>query len=90
MDDMDEAMVQDTEMALTEGQGDGAEMQDPDADQEDSNRTISPSTSNNIPLMRVVQSVKHTKRRSSTVMKEGWMVHYTSKDTLVSRQNCSP
>ena len=33
--------------------------------------------------MRVVQSVKHTKRRSSTVMKEGWMVHYTSKDTLV-------
>lgn len=49
----------------------------------------SPSTSNNIPLMRVVQSVKHTKRRSSTVMKEGWMVHYTSKDTLVRGQNCS-
>uniref|UniRef100_A0A8C3UJQ0 Serine/threonine-protein kinase n=1 Tax=Catharus ustulatus TaxID=91951 RepID=A0A8C3UJQ0_CATUS len=44
-----------------------------------------PSTSNNIPLMRVVQSVKHTKRRSSTVMKEGWMVHYTSKDTLRKR-----
>lgn len=43
----------------------------------------SPSTSNNIPLMRVVQSVKHTKRKSSSVMKEGWMVHYTSKDTLV-------
>ncbi|NP_001263644.1 serine/threonine-protein kinase D1 isoform 1 [Rattus norvegicus] len=85
MDDMDEAMVQDTEMALAEGQSDGAEMQDPDADQEDSNRTISPSTSNNIPLMRVVQSVKHTKRRSSTVMKEGWMVHYTSKDTLRKR-----
>lgn len=40
MDDMDEAMVQDTEMALAEGQSDGAEMQDPDADQEDSNRTI--------------------------------------------------
>uniref|UniRef100_A0A8D0T5Q5 protein kinase C n=1 Tax=Sus scrofa TaxID=9823 RepID=A0A8D0T5Q5_PIG len=45
----------------------------------------SPSTSNNIPLMRVVQSVKHTKRKSSTVMKEGWMVHYTSKDTLRKR-----
>ncbi|EGV97536.1 Serine/threonine-protein kinase D1, partial [Cricetulus griseus] len=85
MDDMDEAMVQNAEMAMAEGQGDGAEMQDPDADQEDSNRTISPSTSNNIPLMRVVQSVKHTKRRSSTVMKEGWMVHYTSKDTLRKR-----
>uniref|UniRef100_A0A8C4H849 protein kinase C n=1 Tax=Dicentrarchus labrax TaxID=13489 RepID=A0A8C4H849_DICLA len=45
----------------------------------------SPSTSNNIPLMRVVQSVKHTKRKSSSVMKEGWMVHYTSKDTLRKR-----
>uniref|UniRef100_A0A3B4Y7J8 Protein kinase D1 n=1 Tax=Seriola lalandi dorsalis TaxID=1841481 RepID=A0A3B4Y7J8_SERLL len=45
----------------------------------------SPSTSNNIPLMRVVQSVKHTKRKSSNVMKEGWMVHYTSKDTLLVR-----
>lgn len=43
----------------------------------------SPTTSNNIPLMRVVQSVKHTKRKSSNVMKEGWMVHYTNKDTLV-------
>lgn len=43
----------------------------------------SPSTSNNIPLMRVVQSVKHTKRKSSTMVKEGWMVHYTSRDNLV-------
>jgi len=34
--------------------------------------------------MRVVQSVKHTKRKSSSVMKEGWLVHFTSKDTLVS------
>lgn len=46
----------------------------------------SPSTSNNIPLMRVVQSIKHTKRKSSTMVKEGWMVHYTSRDNLVS--NC--
>uniref|UniRef100_A0A8C6SKX5 Protein kinase domain-containing protein n=1 Tax=Neogobius melanostomus TaxID=47308 RepID=A0A8C6SKX5_9GOBI len=37
------------------------------------------------PLMRIVQSVKHTKRRSSNVMKEGWMVHFTSKDTLRKR-----
>uniref|UniRef100_A0A8C8JUY5 Serine/threonine-protein kinase n=1 Tax=Oncorhynchus tshawytscha TaxID=74940 RepID=A0A8C8JUY5_ONCTS len=44
-----------------------------------------PSTSNNIPLMRVVQSVKHTKRKSSNVMKEGWLVHFTSKDTLRKR-----
>ena len=34
--------------------------------------------------MRVVQSIKHTKRKSSTMVKEGWMVHYTSRDTLVS------
>ncbi|MXQ86521.1 hypothetical protein E5288_WYG009353 [Bos mutus] len=85
MDDMEEAMVQDAEMVMAECQNDSGEMQDPDPDHEDSNRTISPSTSNNIPLMRVVQSVKHTKRKSSTVMKEGWMVHYTSKDTLRKR-----
>ncbi|KAM9356125.1 serine/threonine-protein kinase D3 [Pholidichthys leucotaenia] len=48
-------------------------------------RTISPSTSSNIPLMRVVQSIKHTNRRSSTVVKEGWMVHYTSRDNLRKR-----
>ncbi|XP_059565681.1 serine/threonine-protein kinase D1 isoform X2 [Myotis daubentonii] len=85
MDDMEEAMVQDAAMVMAECQNDSGEMQDPDPDPEDSNRTISPSTSNNIPLMRVVQSVKHTKRKGSTVMKEGWMVHYTSKDTLRKR-----
>uniref|UniRef100_A0A671X063 Serine/threonine-protein kinase n=1 Tax=Sparus aurata TaxID=8175 RepID=A0A671X063_SPAAU len=47
--------------------------------------TCSPSTSSNIPLMRVVQSIKHTKRKSSTVVKEGWMVHYTSRDNLRKR-----
>uniref|UniRef100_A0A8D3DV56 protein kinase C n=1 Tax=Scophthalmus maximus TaxID=52904 RepID=A0A8D3DV56_SCOMX len=51
---------------------------------EESNCPI-PSTSSNIPLMRVVQSIKHTKRRSSTVVKEGWMVHYTSRDNLRKR-----
>ncbi|MBZ3876952.1 Serine/threonine-protein kinase D3 [Sciurus carolinensis] len=49
---------------------------------EEAIKTISPSTSNNIPLMRVVQSIKHTKRKSSTMVKEGWMVHYTSRDNL--------
>uniref|UniRef100_A0A8C1ISB8 Serine/threonine-protein kinase n=1 Tax=Cyprinus carpio TaxID=7962 RepID=A0A8C1ISB8_CYPCA len=44
-----------------------------------------PCTSNNIPLMRVVQSIRHTKRKSSSVMKEGWLVHFTSKDTLRKR-----
>uniref|UniRef100_A0A8C9TD67 Serine/threonine-protein kinase n=1 Tax=Scleropages formosus TaxID=113540 RepID=A0A8C9TD67_SCLFO len=52
---------------------------------EEAVKTISPSTSSNIPLMRVVQSIKHTKRRSSTVVREGWMVHYTSRDNLRKR-----
>ncbi|KAF4085849.1 hypothetical protein AMELA_G00099760 [Ameiurus melas] len=39
----------------------------------------------NIPLMRVVQSVRHTTRRSSKAIKEGWMVHYSNKDTLRKR-----
>ncbi|CAN9511396.1 unnamed protein product [Ophioblennius macclurei] len=38
-----------------------------------------------IPLMRVVQSVRQTTRRSSTAIKEGWMVHYSNKDTLRKR-----
>lgn len=33
--------------------------------------------------MRVVQSVRQTTRRSSTAIKEGWVVHYSNKDTLV-------
>ncbi|XP_012888903.1 PREDICTED: serine/threonine-protein kinase D1 [Dipodomys ordii] len=40
LDDMEEAMVQDAEMAMAEGQSDSGEMQDADPDQEDSNRTI--------------------------------------------------
>lgn len=52
----------------------------------DSNkRPTSSSPSNNIPLMRIVQSVKHTKRRGSKVLKEGWMVHFTNKDHMHKR-----
>ncbi|XP_008101143.1 serine/threonine-protein kinase D1 isoform X1 [Anolis carolinensis] len=84
LDEMEESMAHDAEMSIM-SQNDNGEMQDGDLDHDESNRMISPSTSNNIPLMRVVQSVKHTKRRSSAVMKEGWVVHYTSKDTLRKR-----
>lgn len=42
-------------------------------------------SSANIPLMRIVQSVKHTKRRSGQVIKEGWLVHYTNKEKTVKR-----
>lgn len=47
-------------------------------------RPSSPSASNNIPLMRIVQSVKHTKRPSK-VLKDGWMVHFTNKDSMRKR-----
>ncbi|KAG8449601.1 hypothetical protein GDO86_016300 [Hymenochirus boettgeri] len=85
MEDMDESPTTDSEGSITGCRSENGEMQDPDQDQDTSDRTISPSASNNIPLMRVVQSVKHTKRKSSSVMKEGWMVHYTSKDTMRKR-----
>nr|CAB3264283.1 serine/threonine-protein kinase D1 [Phallusia mammillata] len=39
----------------------------------------------NIPLMRVVQSVKHTKKRSTTVMKDGWLWHFTNRDSMKKR-----
>ncbi|KAL6440063.1 hypothetical protein ACFW04_003000 [Cataglyphis niger] len=44
--------------------------------------SCSSTPSNNIPLMRIVQSVKHTKRRGSKVLKEGWMVHFTNRDPV--------
>ncbi|KAG6927553.1 serine/threonine-protein kinase D3-like, partial [Chelydra serpentina] len=40
--------------------------------------SLSPCFSSYIPLMRVVQSCRHTKRRRSAVLLEGWMVHFTS------------
>uniref|UniRef100_A0A6Q2Z9J3 Serine/threonine-protein kinase n=1 Tax=Esox lucius TaxID=8010 RepID=A0A6Q2Z9J3_ESOLU len=81
MDDLEEAMVPDSGL-LEADHGEMGDLHDPE---DDSNKAISPSTSNNIPLMRVVQSVKQTKRKNSNVMKEGWLVHYTSKDTLRKR-----
>ncbi|KAL0970119.1 hypothetical protein UPYG_G00237390 [Umbra pygmaea] len=46
---------------------------------------ITPCFSSNIPLMRVVQSVRHTKRRGSGVLREGWLLHHTNQDTLRKR-----
>lgn len=48
-----------------------------------SNSSSSPSA--NIPLMRIVQSVKHTKRRDGRSIKEGWLVHFTNKDKSIKR-----
>lgn len=56
---------------------------DDDNDYSPSSSSSSPSA--NIPLQRIVQSVKHTKRRGSKVIKEGWLVHFTNKDRTVRR-----
>ncbi|XP_068109988.1 serine/threonine-protein kinase D1 [Hyperolius riggenbachi] len=83
MDEIDEPLTPDN---VSGCQSENGDMPESDQDQDTSDRImISPSASNNIPLMRVVQSVKHTKRKSSSVMQEGWMVHYTSKDTMRKR-----
>ncbi|CAG0887009.1 unnamed protein product [Cyprideis torosa] len=41
--------------------------------------------SSNIPLQRIVQSVRHTKKKASQVLKEGWMVHFTNREKEVKR-----
>lgn len=43
------------------------------------------SSSANIPLMRIVQSVKHTKRRAGNAIKEGWLVHFTSNEATIKK-----
>ncbi|GCC34462.1 hypothetical protein chiPu_0012936 [Chiloscyllium punctatum] len=54
-------------------------------DDDSPNRMMSDPMASNIPLMRVVQSVKQTKRKSSTTLKEGWVVHYSNRDALRKR-----
>ena len=39
-------------------------------------------THSNIPVQRLVQSVKQTKRVGTKTIKEGWMVHFTNKDHM--------
>lgn len=51
--------------------------------QQQSSLITSPSA--NIPLMRIVQSVKHTKRRNGQAIKEGWLVHFTNKEKSIKR-----
>ncbi|XP_037615294.1 protein kinase D4 isoform X1 [Sebastes umbrosus] len=46
---------------------------------------MSPCFSSNIPLMRLVQSVHHSKRRPGGVLREGWLLHHTNTDTLRKR-----
>ncbi|BFZ07231.1 hypothetical protein BsWGS_10272 [Bradybaena similaris] len=78
----DGADLPDNNSDSTEIADDGTQVTD-DADDNDDiepKPPLSPIDSSNIPLMRVVQSVKHTKRAGPKTLKEGWMVHFTDKD----------
>ncbi|KFM62363.1 Serine/threonine-protein kinase D1, partial [Stegodyphus mimosarum] len=53
-----------------------------DSQDDDSKMPANVTSSNNIPLMRIVQSIKQMRRKGSKILKEGWMVHFTSKDNM--------
>lgn len=50
--------------------------------EEEPRPTNEAQNANNIPLMRIVQSVKHTKKGGQSIVKEGWLMHYTNKDSF--------
>lgn len=45
--------------------------------------SISQCFSTYIPLMRLFQTAHHTKRRPGGILREGWLLHHTTIDTLV-------
>ncbi|XP_061172249.1 serine/threonine-protein kinase D3-like isoform X3 [Saccostrea echinata] len=71
-----------TEMA---DETDDAFNDDLDDDDIEQKPPLSPTQSSNIPLMRIVQSIKHTKRTGSKIIKEGWLVHFTNLDSQRKR-----
>ncbi|XP_077961704.1 protein kinase D4 [Gasterosteus aculeatus] len=56
-----------------------------DEEEEEQREPMSPCFSSNIPLMRLVQSVHHSKKRAGGVLREGWLLHHTDTDTLRKR-----
>ncbi|XP_022649203.1 serine/threonine-protein kinase D3-like isoform X1 [Varroa destructor] len=50
--------------------------------EEEPRATNDGQNANNIPLMRIAQSIKHTKKGGQSILKEGWLMHYTNKDSL--------
>ncbi|XP_064489728.1 serine/threonine-protein kinase D3-like isoform X2 [Ornithodoros turicata] len=71
----------DNESDLSQERGNGG----PDSQEDEPKVLVNETASNNIPLMRIVQSIKHTKRKGSKVIKEGWLVHYTDRDPMRRR-----
>jgi len=51
----------------------------------DSDGRVASANMPNIPVQRVVQSVKQTKRVNPKTLKEGWLVHFTKKDSMPKR-----
>ncbi|XP_041352348.1 serine/threonine-protein kinase D3-like isoform X2 [Gigantopelta aegis] len=74
-----------SELEFSGQQDENSQQDDNDNEEVDQKPPLSPTQSSNIPLMRVVQSVKHTKRTGSKIIKAGWMVHFTDKDNARKR-----
>ncbi|XP_075884009.1 protein kinase D4 [Nelusetta ayraudi] len=87
-EDDDLESIQTTVEELSDDEMSTADDADSSGDAKDEARPrepMSPCFSTNIPLMRLVQTVYHTKRRPGGVLREGWLVHHTSTDTLRKR-----
>lgn len=56
-----------------------------DLQDDESKVPVHEASSNNIPLQRIVQSIKHTKGKNYKVLKEGWLVHHTNKEGMRKR-----
>ncbi|KAK1890327.1 Serine/threonine-protein kinase D3 [Dissostichus eleginoides] len=81
-DDSDLSTVETSEEEETFADGEStAEGQEDEQPRE----AMSPCFSSYIPLMRLVQSVHHSKRRAGGVLREGWLLHHTNTDTLRKR-----
>ncbi|GIY57510.1 hypothetical protein CEXT_208101 [Caerostris extrusa] len=76
----------DTESEQTEKVNENQESQQDSQDNPDEEKIpANVTSSNNIPLMRIVQSIKQMRRKGSKILKEGWIVHFTSKDNMKKR-----
>ncbi|XP_030286007.1 protein kinase D4 isoform X1 [Sparus aurata] len=62
-----------------------AETKDEEQQREPMRSEACPCFSSYIPLMRLVQTVHHTKRRAGGVLREGWLLHHTNTDALRKR-----
>ncbi|CAJ1085953.1 protein kinase D4 [Xyrichtys novacula] len=73
------------ELSDDEMSTDGDPTSEAKEEEEPAREPMSPCFSSNIPLMRLVQSVHHTKRRAGGILREEWLLHHTDTDTLRKR-----